>query len=505
MTGPSVGGRAVPRTGDGPWSLVRPVARTAGVLFPDLSGPEQLVCAGFVRGEWVDLRDPATAGAPAGVLRALLLGAGETEPGFTPALRLRGARITGRLDLMGATVRWPLVCEDCEFSAGIRLVESRTRTVRIVASQLAGFSGTRMRLDGILSLSASVIAGPVRLSQARITGQLCLHGTQAAAAGAATEAVAASGLTVDGGAEFTGLVAQGAVALRGATVTGTMDLRGASITSPGAEALAAGHAGFGDLICDGMTVTGTVALTGTRVTGRLQLDRVTLRNGNGEALNASAVRAWELSIRPAAPVQGAVTLSHARVGVLTDDPACWPAELATDGLTYQSLEPRLPARQRLAWLARDPAGRRPQPYQQLAAFYTSIGEPAQARTVRLATERLQRRCMAPLPRAWGALQDLAVGYGYQPWRVVAWLAVLLATGSIVYGLFPPPALGPGQAPHFQPVAYTFELLLPVLGLGQRHAFGPAGPELWFSDLLVAAGWVLVTTVAAAAARALTRR
>jgi hypothetical protein len=45
----------------------------------------------------------------------------------------------------------------------------------------------------------------------------------------------------------------------------------------------------------------------------------------------------------------------------------------------------------------------------------------------------------------------------------------------------------------------------VVNLGQKGAFNPAGAEQWFSYFLVAAGWVLVTTIAAGAARVLSRR
>ncbi|HEX3921039.1 MAG TPA: hypothetical protein VHY31_01985 [Streptosporangiaceae bacterium] len=80
------------------------------------------------------------------VIRTLLLGAGETEPGCAPGVRLRGARISGRLDLMGASVTRPLVCEFCSFDDELRFVESSTKTVRIVSSRLPGFNGTRMHL-----------------------------------------------------------------------------------------------------------------------------------------------------------------------------------------------------------------------------------------------------------------------------------------------------------------------------------------------------------------------
>jgi hypothetical protein len=50
-----------------------------------------------------------------------------------------------------------------------------------------------------------------------------------------------------------------------------------------------------------------------------------------------------------------------------------------------------------------------------------------------------------------------------------------------------------------------DLLVPVVDLGQKHAFNPSGAEQWFSYLLTGAGWVLATTVAAGAARVLSRR
>jgi hypothetical protein len=58
--------------------------------------------------------------------------------------------------------------------------------------------------------------------------------------------------------------------------------------------------------------------------------------------------------------------------------------------------------------------------------------------------------------------------------------------------------------HFNPVVYTLDLLLPLVNLGQKNAFNPAGAEQWLSYALIASGWVLVTTVAAAAARVLRR-
>jgi len=101
------------------------------------------------------------------------------------------------------------------------------------------------------------------------------------------------------------------------------------------------------------------------------------------------------------------------------------------------------------------------------------------------------------------MQDLTVGYGYQR-RAALWLTMLLAAGSIVFHNAPPPPLQHGAAPHFNAVIYTLDLLLPVINLGQKYAFNPAGAEQWLSYALVAAGLVLATTIAAGAARVLSR-
>ena len=47
--------------------------------------------------------------------------------------------------------------------------------------------------------------------------------------------------------------------------------------------------------------------------------------------------------------------------------------------------------------------------------------------------------------------------------------------------------------------------MPVVNLGQKYAYNPAGFEQWLSYLLIAAGWILATTIAASITRIITRR
>jgi hypothetical protein len=259
------------------------------------------------------------------------------------------------------------------------------------------------------------------------------------------------------------------------------------------------------VFCEGLTVTGGVRAPGATIGGELNFDGAKIRNGPGTALEALSLQANVLSLRLAEPPDGLVVLNHARARIILDDPATWPRQLSVYGLSYDSLEPRLPAPRRLEWLARDPDGHQPLPYEQLAAHYTAIGRPGSARQVMYARERILRRTKGPLARAWSLLQDLTIGYGYQPWRALAWLALLLVAGSVTFAVHPPPPLQAGDTPRFNPVIYTLDLLLPVVDLGQKHAFNPGGAEQWLSYALIAAGWLLVTTVAAGAARVLSRR
>lgn len=666
----------------------------------DLTEPEQLLWKAFSGGEWVDLGSGA-AGPPvirAKVIAALLLGAAEAEPGGTAGIRLRGAAVTGCLDLTAGSVAWPLVCDACQFDSEIKLVDSTLRTVCILNSELPALDGTRLHLNGILDMTGSQVAGTVRLQQARVDGQLRLREIRAGAAGAGAVAVLARGLSVDGEADCAGVEARGLVSFEGAAVTGTLNLadtriscrgergldlnyatiggtlacpglavdgetranncrigvelimRGARLDNQGGIAFfaggldVAGGAFFGrgfsargeftligarlaanlsvrkstfdnpggtavnlerasigmlnaqeiscrgqmimagaeiggdanlagavlengdgkpalnaersrigstlvltgvkalgevnlrsirvgerllldraelrdplgmacrlsraqvtaDLFCDHTTADGQVKLTGATVGAKVRLRKSVFTHPAGTAIQAGGLRAQEFLLEAGVRVEGGVDLSHATIGVLHDDPATWPDRLYLDGLTYQALSPRLSAERRLGWLARDPGGHQPQPYEQLAAHYTAIGQPAQARHVLYAKERIQHQGKGPVSKAWSLLQDITVGYGYRPRRALGWLALLLTAGSIVFSVAPPPALQPGNAPHFNGIIYTLDLMLPVVNLGQKHAFNPGGTEQWLSYFLIAAGWTLATTVATGVARVLRR-
>jgi hypothetical protein len=299
------------------------------VIADDVTGPERLLWDAFRRGTWVDLRagDPSAddlekAGSwqasrtiRAEVIAALLLGAGTMEPGQAPGIRLRGARISGQLDLMGTTLISPLVCEECYFDAEPRFAESTARTVWIAGSRLPGFNGTRMRLDGILNLQSSVIGSAVRLDQAKVTGQVCLR--DAAVGGGIDEvAVAADGLMVNGSADLGRLTARGIVRLEGAQVSGMIDLTDATVTGGHEGAITFSNASIGGrLRCSGLSADGAVRMRNTEVGASFVLAGARLSAPAGIALDAGGlvVRGGVFCVDGFA-AKGQVRLIGARLG-----------------------------------------------------------------------------------------------------------------------------------------------------------------------------------------------
>jgi hypothetical protein len=77
-------------------------------------------------------------------------------------------------------------------------------------------------------------------------------------------------------------------------------------------------------------------------------------------------------------------------------------------------------------------------------------------------------------------------------------------GTLVFQLHPPRAAEAAKAPEFVAVAYTADLILPVVNLGQQSNYLARGVTVWPACFLILAGLVFATTITAAAARRLRR-
>lgn len=102
------------------------------------------------------------------------------------------------------------------------------------------------------------------------------------------------------------------------------------------------------------------------------------------------------------------------------------------------------------------------------------------------------------------MQDVLFGYGYAPRRALLWLLALVTAGSSWFSVHPPAPVGGSGQRTFDPVLYCLDLLIPVVSLGYRSAFDPAGWGKAVAVFLIVSGWVLATAVISGASRALGR-
>ena len=473
----------------------------------DLTVSERAVCQAFPRGEWADLSstDQAEREVRAEVVCALLLRGAEAADGKVAALRLRGARLVGRIDVAFATVGVAIQLDQCELAEAPVLTGASTRSVELTRCTLPGIEGRLLGVEGDLRVSDSQIDGQLMLVDARISGSVSISGSRLSVPGG--RAFAGGGMVVGGSlAGRRGLRVEGSVRLIGARIEGGVLLEGARLSNPGDVALCADALVTTQLVCArGFEAEGELQVRNAQISGELSLHGARLQ-AEQKAVRARGLIAGELFLTPQS-VRGLVDLSRARVGALRDSAATWPPRLRLEGFTYDHLLPfdRVDAAMRCtSWLTRDADVYRPQPYEQLAAYYRRLGHDGDARRVLLAKQRRRRSTLRPPARLGGYLLDGLVGYGYRSWLAAVWLGLLVVTGTAVFAGRPPTALDPGHQPHFDAFVYTVDLLIPIDAFGLRGAYDPAGGTRWLAYALIASGWILATALVAGVSRSVRR-
>jgi hypothetical protein len=404
--------------------------------------------------------------------------------GFTARgeVNLLGARIEGSLDFEGAALTNP---------DGIALYADSLTVGRAMFCR-KGFAA-----EGEVNLLGARVGSVIDFEKASLVnpGGLALN---------------ADNLTV-GQSMFCrrGFTAEGEVNLLSAHVGGNLDFDGAVLANPAGLALNADSLTVDRaMFCrDGFTAEGEVNLFGARIGGSLAFTAAVLTGHGGVALDLETARAGALFLTLRQPPDGVVDLTNARVGSLHDTQDGWPARMRLRGFGYEVLEnDSVRVRARLKWLARHEGGYAPGLYDQLAAAYRRDGHTQAARRVGIAKQWRRRRDLNVLGKAWNWLLYLTVGYGYRTWLAGLWLAALVALGTAVFAGAYPTQLRAASAtvPSFQPAAYTLDVMLPIVDLGQKKNWFPqAAAQVW-SWALTGAGWVLTTAVVAGLTNALKR-
>jgi hypothetical protein len=437
-----------------------------------LTAQERQLRSAFLSGEEVDFgletASPAQGAAdrgeratvPAALLVELLTRPVDVRRAARAALRLSGAKISGKLDLAGAQITAPMAFDRCWFAEPPDLTRASAANVRMRRCHLPGLTAQLIELRGDLDCEECEFVGPVVLRHGRIGGTVSFDGGQLHHPGQV--ALNADGVTV-----------QGTVAIRNLTCHGGIRMCTASIG-------------------------GAVALGGT-----------TLDNADGSALTMDSTYANEVWMTWAVAPRGVVSLINSRVSRLSDNPATWPEQLCLRGLTYETIEGRAAAMpvsvaERLRWLRRDPRGFSPQPYEQLAAYYRRTGHDVEARRVLLAKQRERRRTLAWSGRFAGWLQDILVGYGYRNWLAVGWFLAFWIMGAALFTVHRPQPLLPGGTHEYNAAVYALDLLLPVVDLGQERAWSLAGQAQYAGYALSLAGWTLTAAIVAGLTRLFNR-
>jgi hypothetical protein len=443
------------------------------------------------------------------VIRKLLLSSRSAD-GEIASLRLAGVRVTGGLDLRHATVPYAIRFWNCSFDQAPNLYALRIRQLNFSRCRLPGLDAATIRVDGVLRITGTRIPGAIRLGGARISGAFFLDnadlGEEHPDTAERDPILQLNHATIDDDVWAPGLQVRGQTRLAGTTVTGVVNLDDASLSEPTGTVIDAENLTVGsNLRARRLRTHGMIDLRGARIPGELDLNEARLCNPNGVALRVRSSAIGEIWLHDAAPISGSLELHRSQVDLIHADPEVWPTHVRLDGFTYGSLTPPLPAGQRLGLLERDEDGYVPHAYEQLAAAYRRVGDDAGARAVQLAKQRRHRATLSWYAKLWGHIQDTTVGYGYRPTRAMAWLLALLLAGTVIYGLHHPHPVEPGKAPTFNAFVYTLDLLLPIIDFGQEKAFNPYGAYQWLAYLLIAAGWILATTVVAGITRAVNRQ
>jgi hypothetical protein len=389
---------------------------------------------------------------------------------------LANAKVLGTIDLVGAVIGQQLNCEGAQISHP---------ETAIVAD------GVRVGTDLLLRASserAFAAHGSIVLVEGVIGGDLSCRGGQFVDH---KRAIDARGVTV--GAETWldsqdtkpfRFSAKGAVHFERAKLTGRLQCVGASF-QPAKE--------------------GDIAFAGT-------------------GMSIGSVLSWKgMTANPS----GQLLLDDVSVQLLDDDIDSWPRTatkplLSINGFTYNGLAPGAfdDVNVRLEWVRRSTYAL--QPYQQLRAFYSNSGRPKDARAVAIAKEDDRRKRGGQLRglRSIGhqASREL-VRYGYQPLRAGRYLIILVLLAAAVFAvahqegvMMPTQTTGANQAlvrarctdtyPCFSPEAYGFDIVVPIISLGQRDNWNPDLHHRYGLPFVLAAwtftilGWLIVTMAVA---------
>lgn len=443
----------------------------------------------------------------------------------TGTLRIVNARIGGSLRLSAARI---------DMSDGAEPFTERTGK----KDEPGPYRYRALHLDGTeigggIDARDARIAGQIRMVDVNARGSVVFDGSILSNRNG--DVVEGRRFSTGGNLDARGVTVFGSILLPEASIGANVDLRASRIVCPGryrrdqsqkpSVDLRVAHIGR-DLVC----ARGEVPFSahGEIRIRRAEIERQTNFQGAelGSRLNEMAINAYglitqELRVDVASAPRGHVNLMHARCANLADNEKFWDASghISLHDFRYDALAEPIEldddeqVKRRLK-LLRNAMGDiyRPGPYDQFATMLRASGNEEHASTVLIDKQRWRYAALADGYRIlglpvllWSWLQRWMVGYGYRPMRALLWLLALLVGGTVWFMLQPDPVESNADD-HlvWNPLLFTIDHLVPIVDFGHKNRWHFDGASQWIAAGLVAAGWILATTVAAGVTRMLRR-
>jgi hypothetical protein len=474
----------------------------------------------------------------------------------TATVRLVGANIVGELTCTGGSFRDPsgraldaerIVAEDIYLDRGftargeVRFNDSKvSRQFNATDGEFRNdrSGGYALNCDGLRCAGDVFLdrgfraAGTVSLTGAEIGSQLnCTAGSFNTPGG---NALFADGMTTPGFVYLDrGFQATGEVRFARATIGRQLVCtKGVFDNRDGTALDLTGLITPGDVLAnDGFRAVGEVRMRNADITRDLNFEGAQLHGGAG--LDARGFRVggrlvWKLD----QPSEGLVNLSSGQVSLLDDTIRSWrEGKYVLAGLSYRPAmdgKNEITVDQRIAWL-RNTKDYYATAYQQLAETCRLIGRENIAEEVSIAgmQDLRKRGNLGRRSRLWNWFLDWTVGYGYRLHRPFLALLVLGLLGALFYYLGEHAGLiFATQDPHhasanvgcsagypcFNPLIYSFQLLIPGLDLREATYWWPnSGKHPWglpltiYTWVMIVLGGVLATAVVAGITQLFRRR
>jgi hypothetical protein len=492
----------------------------------------------------------------ADVICALLLGAHTPIPGRTAGVRVVGARVVGQLELRHGRIDVPLTLRHSRVEDTIRMNEAVAMSVDLTGSCMGRILAEGARIRGSLKLDDSTVTGDASMSlylceisvdtdlsakRLKCSGSVRLNGANIGAildmTGCALSQPRDVALNLSGARIGRAILVQdatvrGQVRMSGASCGGLTVLNRTRIVDVADTALEAqGFETAGDgLFQHGFHAEGGLVMVGSRFGGVLSFRGATLcSNSDAPAMHCGGMQVarglylnhgfradgevrligaqigGHFDLLEIAADSGPLMLYHASIATIRDGgPETWPSQVQLDGLTYNAMDPYLPAKERLGLLRRQPNGYRAQPYEFMAAYYRALGHEEDARVILMEKERVRRAAGTAWERFVGVIFGTLVGYGYRPVRAVGISVLIQIAASAYFATWRPVQIRPEDHVVYYPALYAADLFVPIVHFGQADSFQSHGFAALVAMVLPYLGWILGISIVSAATRTLAR-